>query len=97
MLTVYIGTAHLIFACGLACGGLLGWALTRWYFIRLLRGIQRRVASTVDLFKPFRCGSCGAMTEYRDGYSVPGRAAICPTCAAKIAAPVITELRRRKL
>lgn len=49
---IYLGSTALIFACGLVIGAALAWALTRWYFIRVLRGIQRRVkllaASGVD-------------------------------------------------
>ena len=45
MTRIYIGTAAQLLGTGALIGVLLGWLLTRWYFVGILRRIQRKVAS----------------------------------------------------
>ena len=84
---VYIGTAALQIGLGVAIGLLLGWALTRAYFVALLRRIQRRIGAvkTGTLHDGVR------VTPTADGKSFTISSANIYSDGLE------TELRRRKL
>lgn len=98
---IYIGTAALQIGLGLAIGLLLGWALTRAYFVALLRRIQRRVADLTETALTEKVWE-GVEELRRRGRAVRIVENFDRRDSGYLAAPVTstetqTELRRRKL
>jgi len=81
MTRIYIGTAAQLLGTGALIGVLLGWMLTRWYFVGILRRIHRRVGKTLS-------GTISTASSPSDAVTIRN--------VTGGDGQIVTELRRRK-